>query len=436
LAGNQHYLQEIINLAPKLLHMQGWLTESLGTVLAGAEGRKAGPRMRGLRLYLFLRSVAELSVTAVGGPQAHLVVFRRVLVERFPFITTEELLELNALSQMLPGPTSTQTLTAIAYRIGGPLLAYATLLIWVLPSVVMMSLAAVLVSRISATGLSASLMQFAEPAAVGLVAHAAISFAQKTILGNIDAALMAITAGLMYYFPSPYLAPVLLAAGGLVTSLLFRQEKSISPLEAMRIPWANFWLWVAVFVGAAVAGNVTQSLPALLFENFYRNGSLIFGGGQVLIPLLYNEFVEFKQYLSAEEFLFGYALVQTLPGPVFAFCSYIGLLAVRTMGPGYGWTGATAATLGIFLPGTFLIFFVIRIWDQLKRYPMVRASLEGVNAVSAGLIFAASLLMFKPIEASQLNIGIIGGTFLLLQFTRVPSWAIIAFALVSGLVIG
>ncbi len=396
--------------------------------------RRITRNTKDLRVLIFLRDVAQLSLTCFGGPTAHIAVFRELLVHRRGYVTDEELLELYALCQLLPGPSSTQTLTSVAFRVGGPNLAYLTLLVWVLPSVVLMALIGLLVAGLEAATGSLSFTRFVQPVAVGLVTHACLQFSQKAVRDNLTAALMIGAAAATYFFPSPYLTPFLLIVGGLATAYRFRkherQEKS-----PIHVEWANFLLWLGVFVAAAVLGEVTHWLPLRLFENFYRNGSLIFGGGQVLVPLMYTEFVEFKHYLTSQEFLFGYAVTQSLPGPVFAYCTYIGVLAGRPLGLGGQLYGGLASTLGIFLPGTFLIFFIIRFWASLKKYRVVKASLEGVNAASAGLVAAAALLMFSPLEASQANISIIGGTFLVLQLTRVPSWMVIGAALLAGVVV-
>jgi chromate transporter len=202
------------------------------------------------------------------------------------------------------------------------------------------------------------------------------------------------------------------------------------------IEWSNFILFGLVLILAAVLGSITKWRAILLFENFYRNGSLVFGGGQVLIPALYTEFVEFKKYLNSEEFLSGYALLQALPGPVhFAFTPYIGALAMRKYGIGGQILGSLAGTAGIFLPGTFLIFFVIRFWNELKKYRVVKASLEGINAVSSGMVCAAAILLFHPVESSMLNIGIVVATFCLLLWTKIPPPFIIIFGLLLGLVL-
>jgi chromate transport protein ChrA len=156
-------------------------------------------------------------------------------------------------------------------------------------------------------------------------------------------------------------------------------------------------LFISVAILAAIVGAITKWLPIRLFENFYRNGSIIYGGGQALVPLLFTEFVRFKkkQYLSAEEFLSGLALAQVVPGPNFSFTSFIGVLAMRDYGVGGEVLGSFMAAAGIFLPGTFLIFFVYHFWNQLKQYRIVRASLEGINAASTGMIASAAVLLLS-----------------------------------------
>jgi chromate transporter len=184
---------------------------------------------------------------------------------------------------------------------------------------------------------------------------------------------------------------------------------------------------------AATLGAVTQYQPVKLFENFYRNGSLIFGGGQVLVPYLYTEFVDFKHYLTSEEFLTGYAISQGIPGPTFSISSYVGALSMREFGTAGFFIGGIIAAAGIFLPGIFLIFFVIRFWDELKKYRPVRAALEGINAVSCGMLIAAAYLLFEPLEANAMNIIFILSTYALLQFTKISSPMIIAGGVILGI---
>lgn len=388
-----------------------------------------------VRYYIFLRDVIILAFTAFGGPQAHIAMFLDLLVKKRGYLTEEDLIELNALCQILPGPTSTQTITAVGYRIGGPNLAYLTLLIWMVPAVTIMTIAAVAISNLQEQNLSIGFTKIIQPMAVGFVAYAAYKIARKVIKTPLSMVLMIASIVISLLYASPYLFPFLLLAGGLITSMNYKKQP-IEEKDGIKIQWANFILWAGVFALAAILGGLTKSLPVRLFENFYRNGSLIFGGGQVLIPFLYAEFVEFKQYLSSEEFLSGYALMQSLPGPVFSFCAYVGSLSMREYGITGELVGALAASIGIFLPGTFLIFFVIRFWDSLKKYRRVKASLAGINAVSSGMVFAAAIILFLPLEPNYLNFGVTIGTVLILNFTRLPSPILVLLGLGIGIVIG
>lgn len=396
-----------------------------------------------VRYFIFLRDVALLSVTCFGGPQAHLAQFQNVLVKKRAYLDEPELTELNSLAQVLPGPTSTQTLSAIAYRVGGPNLAYLTLLIWMLPSVAIMTTAGIIVSSLEAKQISFEFTRFIQPMAVGIVAYAAYTIGLKTVKTKTGIALMVVAGVATYFIKTPLVFPITLLVAGAITAFKYRSHPK-EEKKQFNIRWENFFLWIGVLVIVGVLGLVTKALgygevllPIRLFENFYRNGSLVFGGGQVLTPMLYTEFVQYapKRYLTSEEFLSGYALVQALPGPLFSFSAFIGALAMRDFGPGGEIAGAVMSALGMFLPGTFLIFFMIRVWESLKKFRPIRASLEGINAANTGLIAAGAILLFQPLENTVINFAITIVTFALLAFTRFPSWAIILIGLGLGFVI-
>ena len=403
--------------------------------------------MKRIRYSLFLKDVFLLSVTCFGGPQAHIGHFQNILVKKRNYISEDQLIELNALCQVVPGPTSTQTLSAIGYRLGGSSLAYLTLLIWLLPSVAIMTAAGILIGSFESKNISLGFTRFIQPMAVGFVAFAAYAITLKTVTTKRALAIMILAGVATYFIKSPIVFPLVLLAAGLVTALNYkahpREEK-----KKFDVAWSNFFLWGGVLIFAALLGWATKRIPELtlpvrLFENFYRNGSLIFGGGQVLTPMLYTEFVQYapKQYLTSEEFLSGYAFVQGLPGPVFSFSAYIGALAMREYGVMGEIAGGIMSAAGIFLPGTFLIFFMIRIWDSLKKFRPIRASMEGINAANAGLVAAAAILLFQPLVYDQslkvvsLNALYTIITFGLTAFTRIPSWAIILLGLACGLIL-
>ncbi len=144
----------------------------------------------------------------------------------------------------------------------------------------------------------------------------------------------------------------------------------------------------------------THYKPVVLFENNYRFGSMVFGGGNVLIPMMYEQFVQFKRTIaiSNTDFMTGVGLVQAVPGPVFSFATYISAMGMRPEGWVMQIVGALVGTLGIFLPGLLIIFFVYPLWHQFKNHPVIRKSLEGINATAAGLVASAAILLFMQVD--------------------------------------
>lgn len=372
-----------------------------------------------------------LSVTTFGGPQAHIAHFLKVLVQKRNYLSEEDLMEINSLCQVLPGPTSTQTLTAIGYKIGGPNLAYLTLLVWMMPAVIFMTAAGIIMDSFQHRNLSLEFTRFVPAMAVGFVSYAAYSMSVKTVHTRTGIVLMILAAVTSYFIRSPFFYPAAIILSGAVTAFKYKDQPKEEKIP-IRISWANFILWAGVLIVAAVLGGLTHYLPIRLFENFYRNGSLIFGGGQVLTPLLYTEFVELKHYLTSREFLSGYAIAQSIPGPVFSFSAYIGALSVQEGGILGKIAGAILSAAGIFLPGTFLIFFLIRFWESLKKFRAIRASLEGITAASAGLVAAAAVFLFQPLDNNFYTYAFTIGTFVLLNFTRIPSALVIGLGLILG----
>ncbi|WP_019940550.1 chromate efflux transporter [Dyadobacter beijingensis] len=374
-----------------------------------------------------------LSLTAFGGPQVHLMMMIERLVHKRRYVTEEELLELQALCSILPGPSSTQTVTAIGLKIGGQPLAYLTLLVWSLPAMLLMTLAAIGIHYLERNAISLNFTRFVGPMAVAFLMYGASSIARKVIHNTQGWTFLLISTILAYLYPSPYMTPVLIICGGVAASLNFKKHEKMEKAE-IRIKWRPIIFWISVLIAAAIIGKITNSLPVRLFENFYRNGSLVFGGGQVLIPILYNEFVTFKHYLTEQEFLAGMALTQVVPGPVFSIATFVGSVSLQSAGWFGQFVGGFVATAGIFLPGTFFIFFAYPFWDQLKRYRGIRASLEGIHAASCGLTIAAAISLFQPMMTDIQPVITVIATLIVVAFGKVPSYVIILAGLLLGLV--
>ena len=385
--------------------------------------------MKKIRRLIFLKDVLILACTSFGGPQVHLAMFIDRFVKKRNYLSEAEILELQALCAMLPGPTSTQTITALGYKIGGPNLAYITLLVWITPAVAIMTVAAFGMTFLR----NRDVILFIQPIGVALIIHAGYVLGLKVIKNQTGIILMLISAIFAFYYQSPWVCPIALIIGGTFTSFNYKDYPKQTK-HKMVIPWSNFNLFWGFLLFLAVLGHFTDYEPIRLFENFYRNGSLTFGGGQVLAPMLYTEFVEFKHLVRADDFLTGIALSQALPGPVFSLTSYLGVLVMRN-GTWYEQLfGSMAGAAGIFLPGTFLIFFVYRIWGQLKQFRGIRASLDGINATSIGLTLSAAFTFIVPMvqRVDYLGIFTVLITLALIQFTKIPTF----FIFLAGLILG
>ena len=206
----------------------------------------------------------------------------------------------------------------------------------------------------------------------------------------------------------------------------------------MPIDWRkssfNLFLLVLILVGAAVAGAITKHRSVIIFENFLRFGSITFGGGSVLVPMMFEQFVKHREYLSANEFISGYALNQAIPGPAFAFATFTGGMALKEFGINYQVLGCLLGTIGIFLPGALIVFFLYPLWEYLKSYRFIQRSLEGINAAATGMVLGAAVILFNNLEFHLVNIFVIIVTFCLLQFTKMQTPVLVFLGLISGFI--
>ncbi|HEX8607794.1 MAG TPA: chromate efflux transporter [Pedobacter sp.] len=390
---------------------------------------------------LFLRDVVFFTLTAFGGAQAHLSLLLRYFVKNNRYVTEEQLLEINALAQVLPGPASTQTLVGIAYKVGGLKLSLITFVIWILPSAAVMTFAAISYARFDQKQKFAEILEYIQPIALGIVAYGGYTLARRVLTSQVSAFLAVAAAICTLVLRNAYDFPLAILIGGMVSSALEtpKEESEIrvklfSNINRQKLIYFLGLLLLLALLGAIINRTSPFSLPIRLFENFYRNGIFIFGGGQVLVPLMFTEFVQMKQYLHASGFLSGFALQQVLPGPTFSFTSYIGALSMRNFGYGLGGQilGGAVAVIGINLPGLILVLFIVPFWDDLKKVARIKYSLSGINAVSVGFIIAAFILLVIPIRLDITAIAILLVTFLVLNFTKISP----AVLVIAGIFLG
>ena len=392
---------------------------------------------------LFLRDVLVYTFTSFGGPQAHIAMLLRDFVEKRKYITETELIELNALSQVLPGPSSTQTVVGIAWKVGGLNLAVITFLIWILPSAAMMCTVAIFYKSFLKKNHFVEILKYIQPMAVGIVAYATYTFAVKCLKTQVSVMMAIGSLMATLILQNAYAFPILIMLGGILSSALETQPQEdelrvnlFTNVNRKKVGYFIGILLAFAAMGALINRTSPFSLPIRLFENFYRNGVLIFGGGQVLVPLMYTEFVEVKHYLSNAEFLTGFAMQQALPGPTFAFTSFLGGITLGNQGYSIveQVVGSIVAVIGINLPGMILILFIVPFWEDLKKITRIKNSLSGINSVAVGFMATAFILLTKPFLGDWLAYGLMVGTFALLYFTKIKTPYVIIIGVVLGLV--
>jgi chromate transporter len=413
-----------------------------------------------LRHVPFLKNVFLYSISAFGGPQAHLAMMMKMFVQKTPYVTSEELLEYNAFCNLLPGASSTQTITLIGYKRGGVSLAIVTLLIWIAPACFLMGAFSFLLHYIDRTALHADIFRFIPSLAVGFLAYASAMAFGVSVKNTITWIIMLVcTAATYILFNSPWIFPALIIAGGIATNLSHKRIPQVET-KPKKIKWWNIWLFAIVFIAAGVLSEMARKndwpdrKPLNLFENTYRMGSLVFGGGQVLMPMMYEQFCVRPEIIKQkrpedseniieidrDEMTTGMGIVRAMPGPVFSIASFTGGMALRDHGPYMQVMGALIGSVAIFFPSALLVLFFFPIWNNLKKYAAVYRSLEGINAAVVGIMISSTLYIMKDISLvevkaiSLINIAVILGTFLLLQFTKIGAPFIVAVCLVLGYV--
>lgn len=381
----------------------------------------------------FLKDVLICSLGAYGGPEAHISIFLDQLVTKRRYLQEEELLELVALCSILPGPTSTQTIVSVGYRQGGPWLAFLTMLVWAAPVLLTMTLLSFGYDLLSRAHISTDVLRFVGPMAVGFIILAAIRIGRKVVVDKLTVGLMLFSAIATYFIRTPWIFPLVLLVGG-TASIVASGETGIWNRPRISPPWRFFVLFAGIAIGLLLATFVFDAGILRIFESFYRYGYLVFGGGQVVVPVMHSELVELRSYMTNEEFLTGYGLVQGLPGPMFSFAAYAGGLAARGGSVFHQALGAAAGGIGIFLPGLLLVYFVYPIWTGIRQMRAVKLSLKGINAVAGGMIAVAAVILLQKNGFSPVNVGVSVSTAALLATRIVPAPLIVAVALGLGTV--
>lgn len=381
----------------------------------------------------FLKDVFICSLGAYGGPEAHYGVFTDQLVVKKEYLAEEELIELIALCSILPGPTSTQTIVSIGYKIGGPVLAFLTMLVWALPVLIIMTLLSFLYQFLDNLNISEAGLRYIGPMAVGFIVVAAYRIGRKVTKDNITLLLLLFGGITTYFIRDPWIFPLVLILGGVVSILSSKEKDLWNPVE-LNPPWIYIIAFGILGVGSIIITFIWDNRILDLFESFYRYGYLVFGGGQVVVPVMHSELVELNQYMTNQEFLTGYGLVQGLPGPMFSFSAYAGGMAARGGAVFTQVLGSIAGGIGIFLPGLLLIYFIYPIWENLKKVKGIKISIKGINAVASGLITVAAVILMQKSGLAIDNIIVTLITVVLLFTRKIPAPLIVLAVLIVGII--
>jgi chromate transporter len=342
---------------------------------------------------------------------------------------------------------------------GGVKLAVLTLLIWILPACILMGGLSFIVASIGTNNIKPTVFQFIQPMAIGFLAYAAFKAYQISIKNTITQVIMLVALLCTYFlFKTPWVIPVLIICGGIATNFSSRRIPEKEVIKPRQIRWTNIWVFVVIFVIAGLLSetarkqNWENKKPYNLFENFYRFGSFVFGGGDVLIPLMLDQYVVRPTSESVlkknpdiirverEELLTGAGIVRAIPGPVFSIASFMGGIALKNEGPKVQLLGCVIGSVAIFLPSALLVLFFFPVWQNLKKFVVVLRSLEGINAAVVGIMIAATLYLLKDVSImsfntiSYINIGVIVGTLLVLLYSKIPPPFIVLVCLLTGLI--
>ena len=384
-------------------------------------------------LTVFLR----LGLTSFGGPVAHLGYFREEFVVRRKWLDERAYVDLVALCQFLPGPASSQVGIGIGLAKGGVVGALAAWTGFTLPSALVLILFGFGIAALG-DGMAGGWLHGLKVVAVAVVAQAVWGMA-RSLCPDAPRASVAVAASLVVLaWPTPVAQVGVILAGGLAGLILAKStaDGEYAALSAgVTRSWAVAALitFFALLVGLPVVAALIPDQSLALIDSFYRSGSLVFGGGHVVLPLLQSEVVP-SGWVSNDAFMAGYGAAQAVPGPLFTFAAYLGTV----MGPvPNGWAGAVICLLAVFAPSFLLVVGVLPFWDQLRRVQLVRRALVGVNAAVVGLLLAA---LYHPVWTSAIftpgDFGLALAAFVLLVLWKVPPWLVVMLCAAGGAGLG
>ena len=379
---------------------------------------------------IFLR----LGCTSFGGPIAHIGYFRTEFVERRKWLDDQAFADLVAICQLTPGPASSKVGIALGASRAGIPGAIAAWLGFTLPSALILVAFGYGLELMGPRTLQAGWLHGLKIAAVAVVAQAVWSMGRRLCPDSTRASFAMLAAVLMLSWHSALAQIAAIAAGAiagwrLLPSTALPSSAHLDFRVSRRLGWTAWVLFLGLLVVLPALAWITGNHALALVDSFYRAGSLVFGGGHVVLPMLHAEVVP-PGWVADDEFLAGYGVAQAVPGPLFTFAAYLGTIA---RGAPTGWAGGLLTLVAIFLPAFFLALGPLPFWSAWREHPIIRSCLAGVNAAVVGILLAA---LYDPIFTTSvrdpLEFALALAAFGLLVFGRLSPLWVVAFAALGG----
>lgn len=384
----------------------------------------------------FLKDVFLCALASYGGPEAHYGIFSKELVDKKGYVSQEEMTELIGIFSLLPGPSSTQTITAIGYRVGGSWIALLTLIIWIFPALVIMSFLGVALDWIAQQDHWRQVLTYLPATAVAFIAYAAIQLTRKVLHDKRDVLIYGIFCIMAFLTLkwSVWMVLLLLLLGGSLGLLPILGQARMEILQIQGRTPPKWHLIGLIIVGALLLSWSAQQFGGSLtvFSSIYRYGYSVIGGGQIMIPLMIQDLVEQHGFLSQADFLAGYTLDQAVPGPLFSFASFVTARSVSGSPLEMFISGIIGGGL-IFLPGTLLVYFATPLWQEYRQLHYVRYFLKGIGLVVAAIITYTAIHQLTLLGTDSKSWLVFLIASMLLLSKKIPAPLIVLISLLAGL---
>ncbi|MFC0523522.1 chromate efflux transporter [Pontibacillus salicampi] len=382
-------------------------------------------------LLTILLASTKLGLTSFGGPVAHLAYFKEEYIDRRKWLDEKTYADIIALCQFLPGPASSQVGISIGMLRGGVLGGLVSWFGFTVPSIIVLVLFAMLYQTFSLE--DAIFIHSLKVVAAAVVLHALIGLGKKLTPDKTRIGMALGAATIMLLIPSAWMQIAIIITAGAIGLYLFKEkaDTKVQPLAigiSKKAGVASLSVLVVLLAILPIIASASNLILLKLFDVFFRVGSLVFGGGHVVLPMIEREIVP-QGWLTSNEFLAGYGMAQAVPGPLFTFSSYLG-----TMIEGVG--GAIVATAGIFLPSFLLLIAALPFLNELRQRKSFQGVLMGVNASVVGILLAAfydPVIKSSIMDATDFALAII--LFGLLNIWKVPAWLIVILGVAGGYVL-